>query len=99
VRGELFALRDHLAMVTKSGQAAIRTPAWNLILDRTARQDFDAHSPAKLYAKPSDRWEVNEVADRCPEVTAALKDALLHILTQGDQEIPPLAEILVTEVD
>ena len=31
---------------------------------------------AELFAKPDDRWEVNDVADRCPTVVDLLRDAL-----------------------
>jgi hypothetical protein len=30
----------------------------------------------QLYVKPDDRWEANEVADRCPDVTERLLAAL-----------------------
>jgi hypothetical protein len=71
---------------------ALRTPAWLL---RTPDE-----GPAELYAKPGDRWEVNEVANLCPEVAAGLQAALAECLgVDGADQTTPLAEPLVTEVD
>lgn len=43
-----------------NSEQAVRTPAWLL--------HVDGESKKSLYAKPDDRWETNEVADRCGEV-------------------------------
>ncbi len=45
-------------------ERAMRVPAWFLRRDAAARQ--------LLYTKPDDRWEYNEVSDRCQEVAAQL---------------------------
>lgn len=57
--------RTDRAFATAPGQYALRTPAWFL---RQAENE-----PPQLFAKPDDRWEVNEVADRCAEVVALLQ--------------------------
>jgi len=50
--------RGRAGVVGPGGQWGLRTPAWYLRLtDRP-----------QLYAKPEDRWEMNDVADRCREV-------------------------------
>ena len=51
------------------GEQALRTHAWML-----RRQRGVAGSPdqVELYAKPDDRWEANEVADRCADVVDEL---------------------------
>jgi hypothetical protein len=67
-RGEAMALRDRAAIVSPSGERALRTPAWY------AR--FSGPDAAALYVKPDDRWEINDVASRCPEVTDAMRQAL-----------------------
>lgn len=92
VREETLMLRDRLC----AGQAlrrAIRTPAWFL---RTAE------SP-ELFAKPDDRWEVNNVAGRCQEVVQTLLDALNQyerILPAGRvADLPPLNEVLLSGLD
>lgn len=48
-----------------SGAQVLRTSQWLL-------RRGDASSPPELYAKPDDRWEANNVADRLPEETAEL---------------------------
>jgi len=62
------------------GRAArgIRTAAWYL-LENIAGGDSAAEGEAapssQLYAKPDDWWEVNDVADRCPEIVERLGEA------------------------
>jgi hypothetical protein len=88
-RGEPWASRDRLCITAPAGQRAIRTPAWHL---RTG------DSP-ELFAKPDDRWEVNNVASRCPEVVERLQEALAageSALAAGRvSDLPPLDGILV----
>jgi arylsulfatase A-like enzyme len=68
---------------------AIRTPAWYLRQPETG--------PAELYAKPGDRWEVNEVAKLLPEIVSGLQAALAQSDPASDAN--PLPEALTTEVD
>jgi len=72
-------------------QRSIRTPAWFL------RED-DSGSKA-LYSKPDDRWEVNEVADRCVEVVPSLIATLDQFcsLAQSHRlaDLPPLPSLLL----
>jgi arylsulfatase A-like enzyme len=65
VRGNLDRVRDRACVVT-DGEQSIRTKAWYL---RRADRDY-------LFAKPDDRWEINEVADRCGDVPQLLTEAL-----------------------
>ena len=80
--------RDRLCMAGDGGRA-IRTPAWFL---RTGEQP-------ELFAKPDDRWEVNDVASLCPEVVECLQDALAQFeaaLPAGrTADLPPLADVLI----
>jgi hypothetical protein len=78
--------RDHL-LFTSQHDRAIRTPAWCLRESGTLD-----HPRRELYVKPDDLWEVNDVADRCPEIVAGLAEALAH----PDSIATPLAEPLVT---
>lgn len=60
---------------------ALRTQAWSLI---------GKPGEWELYVRPDDRWEFNNVADRCPEVVeelAALHAQLREELAQG-RKIP-----------
>ncbi|HXT57633.1 MAG TPA: hypothetical protein VN699_03315, partial [Pirellulales bacterium] len=82
------------------GERGIRTTGWYLRLP--ADRD-DAAGPARgqLYAKPDDRWEVNDVADRCAETAEALERALaaFEAAAEADalDQLAPLDESLVEE--
>jgi hypothetical protein len=55
---------------------------------------------AELYAKPSDRWEVNEVAKLLPEVAAGLAAVLSDSSnSKADDAAVSLPEILTSEFD
>ncbi|MBM3997964.1 MAG: hypothetical protein FJ297_00230 [Planctomycetes bacterium] len=56
-RSHVLAIGDH--------ESAVRTGAWHL-----RRPDA---GPAELYVKPDDRFEVNEIASRCPAALAELR--------------------------
>ena len=91
IRGEQNAVRDRIVL-RSTHDRALRTRAWLL------REPDEG--PAELYAKPGDRWEVNEVASLCPEVVAGLQTALAESLAaDGADRTAPLADPLVTEVD
>ncbi len=72
-------LRDRAAMMTPA-VLALRTPAWLLV----RRQD----GQRELFAKPDDRWEADEVANRCPEAVEQL-DAALDEFQQATQSPHP----------
>jgi hypothetical protein len=91
VRGESDALRDRLILVGPHDRA-VRTSAWHL------RQPITG--AAELYAKPSDRWEVNEVAKLLPEVTAGLAAVLAESSkSEAVGDAVSLPEILTSELD
>ncbi len=75
------------------GEQALRTPIWH----------FRSQPPTSplLFAKPDDRWEVNEVADRCPDVVAELAAALERFAGQVQSSrspcLPQLADEFVIE--
>jgi arylsulfatase A-like enzyme len=89
IRQEAFSLRDRLCMAGRNGQRAIRTPAWHL------RANLDP----ELFAKPDDRWEINNVASRCQDVVENLFDALteyeLALPAGRIAELPPLGDVLL----
>jgi hypothetical protein len=88
-RGQSGPRRDRLAIVGAEGQRAIRTPAWYL------RAGIDS----ELFAKPGDRWEINNVATRCRDVAEHLLEELARYeatLPGGRiSDLPPLDDILV----
>jgi hypothetical protein len=71
----------------------MRTAAWYL------RQT----SVPELFSKPDDRWEVNEVSNRCPDVVEAMREGMNQyhqaVETGRIDQLPPLPEVLVTGVD
>jgi arylsulfatase A-like enzyme len=91
-REEVRSVRDRL-LVVDGHERAIRTPAWYL---------RDSDRP-ELYAKPDDRWEANDVADRCADVVERLREAMRRYeagLQAGElSDLPPLEEILLTGID
>jgi hypothetical protein len=65
IRGEPLAARE-LAYASGAGRV-LRTPAWLL------REEWVGEAlQCKLFAKPDDRWEVNEVASHCGEIVEQL---------------------------
>ena len=89
VQQQSAAIRDRLCVQGVGVERAIRTPAWYL----------RATTEPELYAKPSDRWETNNVATRCQEVVECLQDALLQcelVLPSGRfADLPPLNDLLL----
>lgn len=61
---------------------AIQTRAWKLI-KKTGHQDFQNGDAFELYAKPDDRWEVNDVSRRCPQIVEALEQILDEAVKAG----------------
>lgn len=91
IHARVESLRDRV-LALSTHDSALRTPAWHL------RQP--AAGDPELYAKPGDRWEVNEVAKLLPEIVAGLQAALAEIEPTGRADmLAPLAEPLVGEVD
>ena len=86
--------RKRCAVTISEEENAIRTPIWSM---RAIPSE-----PPKLFAKPDDRWEVNEVADRCPDVVAELAAALDSFREQAQSTclpcVPQLSDELVGEV-
>ncbi len=91
IREEVYAVRDRLLIGESRRQRALRTPGWYYLLG--------AHG--ELYAKPDDRWEVNDVSNRCMEVMECLHDAMtlseqtLHSGRLAD--LPALNEALLSQ--
>ncbi|MDR1957716.1 MAG: hypothetical protein LBQ54_01490 [Planctomycetaceae bacterium] len=88
---EIPLLRDHILIDGTNGESAIVTPSWFL---RVPRHD----TAPELYVKPDDRWEVNDVSNRCDEIAGPLLrllDARKEQLAQGILEHPvPISSTL-----
>lgn len=68
----------------------LRTPAW---LARLPRGDDPA--PAELYVKPDDRWEVNDVAMRAPQIVETAQAFVLARLAAASHQPPTPPEELM----
>ncbi len=85
VRDERVRWRDRVALRSSIGERGLRTARWYLResgstpVEGDVANSIQLDDPATprhwLYAKPDDRWEANDVADRCPEVVAAMLEA------------------------
>jgi arylsulfatase A-like enzyme len=88
LRDEAQAVHDRLCMVI-DGERAIRTPGWFLRMPEDALPE--------LYVKPDDRWEMNEVANRCEPVVEELVaawDQFATICRSGEDRQPsPLSAV------
>ncbi len=93
VREERTEWRDRVAVAGPGNQQAIRTPAWYL-------RSHTGAETAELFVKPDDRWDQNDVADRCPELVETLLQLLdeyrAWIAPGGQGELSPLEEILIS---
>ncbi len=69
-----------IAIATGESQRAARTHAWSL--------HVDGASKLNLYAKPDDRWEANQVADRCgqvPQQIVSIMDQFDELVNRGER--------------
>ena len=85
--------------VSHSGtDATLRTPGW--FLRRCQNAENHGTPYVELFVKPDDRWEANEVADRCPEVVEAMQSTLTAFIEAAQakrlDQIAELPEILFT---
>jgi len=66
--------RDRV-LLTLEDQMALRTSSWYLRAMRTGADsltDSAGRPPLELFVKPDDRWEQNEISNRCEAVAATL---------------------------
>ncbi len=72
MRDEGLSWRDRMGLGGLAGRRALRTPAWYLTTGPASQ----------LFAKPDDRWEANDVADRHADVAERLAETLDDYATQ-----------------
>lgn len=92
LRGETAAVRAYLVAVTRHNQQLswlLRSPDWSLL------QAAEEAVP-KLYVKPEDRWEVNDVYQHHQEWAAALQKTRREFVRASQQpgpfQSPPLPD-------
>jgi arylsulfatase A-like enzyme len=98
LRGEAEAVRAYACSGLQVGDGiewALRTPEWAFLLPLRPHPE-DADRRPRLYVKPDDRWEVNDVSQHHPELCEALERTLRDFVTaagrDGPFEPPPLPE-------
>lgn len=88
IRDELPPWRDRIGLAAADGRRGLRTAGWFLSAD----------SPPRLFAKPDDRWEVNDVADRhgdvADQLSTVLDEYVRQLPTAAMGDLPPLDDIL-----
>ncbi|MFZ5829516.1 MAG: sulfatase-like hydrolase/transferase [Planctomycetota bacterium] len=88
LRESALLSRDRLCTTVPGRQRSIRTPAWYLREEKRL----------ELFAKPDDRFEVNDVSNRCLEVAECLRDATVEFeqTVQHGQaaDLPALSDVL-----
>ncbi len=93
MRGQRPAVRQCALVAGLEGELAVRTPAWYL---------RRAGSP-ELFVKPDDRWEANNVANRCVEVVEQLCDLLSQVAhtSSASQTLltPQLSDVLLNGLE
>lgn len=96
IDGATEALRDR-ALVVGESETLVRTAAWSLRIRSEASVGAEEEGPAdQLYVKPDDLWEVNDVADRCPEIVEQLRQVAAETAAamRAGTEPPALTEVL-----
>jgi hypothetical protein len=98
-RGEIATVRSYAASgVVLHGATgwALRTPDWGLIVSEIGGAQ-DSACVRHLYAKPADRWEVNDLAQHHPELAPHLEETLRAFVAAtrhpGPLTPPPLRTV------
>ena len=84
---ETDAPREAICFTDGDGSRGIRTTAWSCLVNDAASID-EAEPAAKLFAKPEDIWEANDVSGQHREVAASLVARLNVILPVATVKIP-----------
>ncbi len=71
LQNETEMLHETLSIVGENGETALVTPEWFLRKYFVTTNDVGTFRK-ELYLKPDDRWEVNDVADRCQDIVEQL---------------------------
>ena len=90
------------------GEQSLRTPGWFLRnvecaasdarqADHTDKGTHKDTAEPTLYVKPDDRWEANEVADRCQSIVELMNNTLKQFIAAADRE--SLDELPALETD
>jgi arylsulfatase A-like enzyme len=96
VSGASAAVRDRATIIAAPDERAIVTPAWYM-------RQSGVSARCELFVKPDDRFEVNEVASRCPECVEQLQEAFAQFQqscqSPESTDMPPLPEALTFGIE
>lgn len=73
------------AFSSGSNSESIQTHAWKLIRSKSDEGEIKT----ELYVKPDDRWEVNDVSRRCPQIVELLSKLLDQRDPTDNSHLPP----------
>lgn len=82
--------RDRVVVMARDG-VTIVTPSWHCQASRRAAVEA-GERPVRLFAKPDDFFECNDVADRCPAVADPLAELIARV-APGDGRWAWLADL------
>lgn len=68
--------RESLVATGDSGERCVITGQWMLRLESSPSAESGSEPKKELFVKPDDRWEANDVADRCPDIVEELSALL-----------------------
>ena len=85
---ETHPSRERICFTDGAGSRGIRTAEWSCLVDDAAAAN-EAESAVKLFAKPEDIWEVNDISGQQREITASLVARLNEILPAAKTEVRP----------
>ena len=80
--------RELIGFTDGAGWRGIRTAEWNCLVNDAVSAD-EAEPVVKLFAKPEDIWEVNDVSGQRRDVAASLIARLNEILPAAKAEMHP----------
>jgi len=84
----LVSEKPQVHVTDTPGGYCVQTPAWKLI---------EIGQQCQLFAKPDDRWEINDVAIRCPDVVEMLQNIADVFRKDTDVSKIELPEILIEQ--
>jgi arylsulfatase A-like enzyme len=94
LRDDSSPSRTYVVSGAASDERSLRTEDW-FLRTSASRTEADARS-VELYAKPDDRWEANDVADRCPHDVEGLLALLGRAEHDPDASAFPQASTAIT---
>lgn len=100
VRGEAGSVRDYAVSGLQLGLAlewALHTLEWSFLLPLQGEVE-DAARPPQLYARPEDRWEVNDVRQHHLELCEHFVE-LLHAFAAATRQPGPLVPPKLRDVE